>query len=101
MRVKWITLKKMSLFIWATMKRPFGETSTMPMRLESASFLFAWSSEDSEDLVFNAFDCKVFDDVVSRKRFKMLLLLLLDVGATDSPLFGLLYSREDAFLLFL
>jgi hypothetical protein len=50
-------------------------------------------------LVFNAFDCKVFDDVVSRKRFKMLLLLLLDVGATDLPLFGLPYSCEDAFLL--
>ena len=79
------------------MKRPFGETSTMPMRLESTSFVFGRSSEDSEDLVFYAFDCMLFD--VSRKRFKMLLLLLLDVGAADLPLLALPYSCEGALLL--
>ena len=79
------------------MKRPFGETSTMPMRLESTSFVFGSSSEDSEDLVLNVFDGKVFD--VSRNRFKILLLLLFDVGAADLPLFGLPCSCEGALLL--
>lgn len=77
------------------MKRPFGETSTMPIRLESTSFVFGSSSEDSEDLVLNVFDGEVFD--VSRKRFKM--LLLFDVGAADLPLFGLPCSCEGALLL--
>ena len=79
------------------MKRPFGETSTMPIRLESTSFVFGSSSEDSEDLVLNVFDGEVFD--VSRKRFKMLLLLLFDVDAAVLPLFELPYSGEGAPLL--